>query len=89
MPSILVPFPFAADDHQRKNAEAFVEAGAARMVPDNELSGERLFREVESLRLDPAALAYMRKHVRQFAKPGAAERAADVLEEAAALRTKK
>jgi UDP-N-acetylglucosamine--N-acetylmuramyl-(pentapeptide) pyrophosphoryl-undecaprenol N-acetylglucosamine transferase len=89
VPSILVPFPFAADDHQRKNAEAFVRAGAARMVLDNELSGERLFREVESLRLEPAALASMRTHVRQFAKPGAAERAADVLEEAAAHRNEK
>jgi UDP-N-acetylglucosamine--N-acetylmuramyl-(pentapeptide) pyrophosphoryl-undecaprenol N-acetylglucosamine transferase len=87
--SILVPFPFAADDHQRKNAEAFVQAGAARMVLDNELSGERLFREVESLRLEPVALASMRKQVRQFAKPGAAERAADVLEEAAAHRNEK
>ncbi len=83
MPSILVPLPFAADDHQRRNAEAFVQAGAARMVPDKELSGERLFREAETLRLDPATLATMRKHVRQFARPGAAERAADVLEEAA------
>jgi UDP-N-acetylglucosamine--N-acetylmuramyl-(pentapeptide) pyrophosphoryl-undecaprenol N-acetylglucosamine transferase len=89
MPSVLVPFPFAADDHQRKNAEALVQAGAARMVPDKELSGERLFREVETLRADPALLASMREQVRQFAKPGAAERAADVLEEAAAHRSKK
>ncbi len=83
MPSILVPFPFAADDHQRRNAEALVEAGAARMVLDREMNGERLFREVEFLRQNPADLEEMRKRVRQFAKPGAAERAAEVLEEAA------
>jgi UDP-N-acetylglucosamine:LPS N-acetylglucosamine transferase len=59
------------------------------MVPDKELSGERLFREVETLRADPALLATMREQVRQFAKPGAAERAADVLEEAAAHHSKK
>ena len=47
MPSILVPFPFAADDHQRKNAEALMNAGGAQMVPDSELTGERLFKEVE------------------------------------------
>ncbi len=83
MPSILVPFPFAADDHQRKNAEALVQAGAARMIADKELSGGRLFQEVEALRLNPPALASMRERVRQFAKRCAAERAADVLEEAA------
>ncbi len=90
MPSILVPLPFAADDHQRKNAQTLVEAGAARMVLDADMSGERLFREVESLRDDPAALSQMRERVRQFAHPGAAERAAEVLEEAAAAsRSKK
>ncbi len=89
MPSILVPFPFAADDHQYKNAEVFVQAGAARMVPDKELNGERLFREVEALRSNSSALASMRTHVRQFAKPGAAARAADVMEEAAAHGKKK
>lgn len=83
MPSVLVPFPFAADDHQRRNAEILVEAGAARMVLDAEMNGERLFREVETLRHNPAELDDMRARVRQFAKPGAAERAADMLEEAA------
>src|SRR4051812_22801296 len=42
MPSVLVPLPFAADDHQRRNADAFVQAGAAVMILDAELSGERL-----------------------------------------------
>jgi UDP-N-acetylglucosamine--N-acetylmuramyl-(pentapeptide) pyrophosphoryl-undecaprenol N-acetylglucosamine transferase len=83
VPSILVPLPFAADDHQRRNAEKLVDAGAARMVLDSEMNGERLFREVEALRRNPEALAAMRQRVRAFAKPGAAERAADVLEQAA------
>jgi UDP-N-acetylglucosamine--N-acetylmuramyl-(pentapeptide) pyrophosphoryl-undecaprenol N-acetylglucosamine transferase len=83
MPSILVPLPFAADDHQRRNAEALVQAGAARWVPDAELTGERFFQEVEALRKNAAALADMRQNVRPFAKPGAAERAAVILEEAA------
>ncbi len=84
MASMLVPFPFAADDHQKKNAEMLVAAGAARMVLDHELSGARLFHEVEGLRAEPEELRRMRTQVRQFAKPGAAERAAAVLEEAAA-----
>lgn len=83
MPSIFVPLPFAADDHQRRNAEAFVQAGAARMVLDAEMNGQRLFREIEDLRRNPADLDRMRTSVRQFARPGAAERAADLLEEAA------
>lgn len=87
MPSLLVPLPFAADDHQRKNAEALVEAGAARMVLDSEMTGERLFQEVEELRNDPQRLAEMRRQARRFAKPGAADRAADVLEEAGTGKT--
>ena len=47
------------------------------------MNGERLFKEVESLRANPEELANMRLRVRQFAKPGAAERAAEVLEQAA------
>jgi UDP-N-acetylglucosamine--N-acetylmuramyl-(pentapeptide) pyrophosphoryl-undecaprenol N-acetylglucosamine transferase len=83
MASILVPLPFAADDHQKENAKTLVEAAAARMILDSDMSGERLFREVENLRSKPESLALMREKVRQFAKPGAAERAAIVLEEAA------
>jgi UDP-N-acetylglucosamine--N-acetylmuramyl-(pentapeptide) pyrophosphoryl-undecaprenol N-acetylglucosamine transferase len=88
MASILVPLPFAADDHQRRNAEVLLEAGAARMVPDQEMNGARLFREVEKLRNDSEELDRMRHRVRQFARPGAAERAAEVLEEAAMARKK-
>jgi UDP-N-acetylglucosamine--N-acetylmuramyl-(pentapeptide) pyrophosphoryl-undecaprenol N-acetylglucosamine transferase len=88
MVSVLVPLPFAADDHQRRNAEVLVNAGAARMVPDGEMNGARLFQEVESLRNNPEQLEMMRARVRQFARPGAAERAAEVLEEAAATKKK-
>ena len=83
MPAVLVPFPFAADDHQRKNAEALVKAGAARMILDHEFTGKRLFDEVELLRNNTGLLDTMRKNIRAFAHPGAAERAAEVLEEAA------
>jgi len=86
MPALLVPLPFAADDHQRKNAEALAEAGAAIMVPDKEMTGACLFEQVERLRREPGALEDMRRRVRRFAKPGAAERAAEVLKEAAQRR---
>ena len=83
MASVLVPFPFAADDHQKANARALVNAGAARLVLDAELNGRRLFEEIERLRHNVAELEQLRRRVRLFAHPGAAERAADILEEAA------
>jgi UDP-N-acetylglucosamine--N-acetylmuramyl-(pentapeptide) pyrophosphoryl-undecaprenol N-acetylglucosamine transferase len=84
-PAILVPFPFATDDHQRKNAEAVAAAGAARVVLDHEMTGERLFTEIMSLASDRPALEAMASSAHSLAKPGAATRAADVLEEAAHL----
>jgi UDP-N-acetylglucosamine--N-acetylmuramyl-(pentapeptide) pyrophosphoryl-undecaprenol N-acetylglucosamine transferase len=83
MPSVLVPFPFAADDHQRKNAEAVARAGGARMILDADLTGSKLFEQVEELRRNPGTLQAMRERVQRFAHAGASERAADVLEEAA------
>ena len=80
-PSILVPFPFAADNHQLRNAEAFTKAEAARLVVDEELTGQRLCDEITALAADPARLARMGEQARRFARPGAARRAADLLEE--------
>jgi UDP-N-acetylglucosamine--N-acetylmuramyl-(pentapeptide) pyrophosphoryl-undecaprenol N-acetylglucosamine transferase len=78
-PSVLVPFPFAADDHQRRNAEAFERAGAARLVTDREMTGEKLFALVSELAAGPAALEKMGAAARQLARPGAARRAAEIL----------
>jgi len=85
-PAVLVPFPFAADQHQLKNAEALAKAGAARVVPDAELTGERLYREVKAIADESGLLERMGEAARSFAKPGAAERAADVLEEVASAQ---
>ena len=82
-PSILVPFPFAADDHQTRNAEALERAGAALLVRDGEMNGEKLFALVHEVADSPGALSRMAEAARQFAKPGAARRAAEILEEAA------
>jgi UDP-N-acetylglucosamine--N-acetylmuramyl-(pentapeptide) pyrophosphoryl-undecaprenol N-acetylglucosamine transferase len=84
-PSILVPFPFAADDHQTKNAEAMARAGAATLVPDAAMNGERLFKEIQDALGDPERLAIMAAAARKLAKPGAARRAAAILEEVAGL----
>jgi len=82
-PSILVPFPFAADDHQTRNAEAMERGGAARLVRDGEMTGDRLFGAVSELASASGALERMAAAARQFAKPGAARRAAEILEEVA------
>jgi UDP-N-acetylglucosamine--N-acetylmuramyl-(pentapeptide) pyrophosphoryl-undecaprenol N-acetylglucosamine transferase len=79
-PAILVPFPFAADDHQTRNAEAMQDAGAARLVPDSELSGEKLVGLIGEL---CPSLEQMGAAARKLAKPGAARRAAEILEEVA------
>jgi UDP-N-acetylglucosamine--N-acetylmuramyl-(pentapeptide) pyrophosphoryl-undecaprenol N-acetylglucosamine transferase len=81
-PSILVPFPFAADDHQTRNAEAMERAGAARLIRDAEFTGDRFFTAIGEAS-GPRALETMARAARQLAKPGAARRAAEILEEVA------
>lgn len=83
-PAILVPLPTAADQHQLRNAEAFARAGAARLVLDQEMDGGRLFEEIKKLSAQPGVLKHMGERARHFANPGAARRAADILEEAIA-----
>lgn len=82
-PSILVPFPFAADNHQQRNAEALAEIGAARLVLDSEMTGQRLYEEVSRLMNDKEELQTMGEKARAFARSGAAARAAEILEELA------
>ena len=83
-PAILVPFPYAADDHQLRNAEAFAAAGAARLILDREMTGQRLFDEIMTLAAAPGLLERMGQAARRLARPGAARRAADILEELSA-----
>ncbi len=80
-PSILVPLPHAADQHQLRNAEAFDHAGAARLILDQDMDGGRFFEEVGKLSAQPELLKRMGERARTFAHPDAARRAAEVLEE--------
>ena len=73
-PSILVPYPYAADDHQRSNAETIVKGGAARMIPDSELSAGRLSDEIDSVR---EKLTEIGMKARQMADTDGAKRVCD------------
>jgi UDP-N-acetylglucosamine--N-acetylmuramyl-(pentapeptide) pyrophosphoryl-undecaprenol N-acetylglucosamine transferase len=78
--AILVPFPFASDDHQFYNATARQRAGAARVIRDAELTGARLAAEI---RASLSELTSMEESARRFAVPDATERIADAIEAAA------
>jgi UDP-N-acetylglucosamine--N-acetylmuramyl-(pentapeptide) pyrophosphoryl-undecaprenol N-acetylglucosamine transferase len=77
-PAIMVPFPFAADDHQRKNAEAVERAGAGRMILQAELTPERLAKELLWLIHDPHKLARMAESGKRLGHPDAAKRVVDL-----------
>ncbi len=82
--SVLIPYPYAADDHQTRNAQAMLASGAGLMLTDKECTGEALFRLISNLAGDAAALGRMAACARTQTRPGATARAADILEEIAA-----
>ena len=79
--SILVPFPFATDDHQAVNAEALVDAGAALMFREADLTGEKLATAIRNLKNQPDQLAKMEKAAGNLGRPEAAREIADVLQQ--------
>jgi UDP-N-acetylglucosamine--N-acetylmuramyl-(pentapeptide) pyrophosphoryl-undecaprenol N-acetylglucosamine transferase len=88
VPSVLVPYPDAAGDHQRKNAGMVAAEGAALTIPDSELDASRLTAAVETL-LDPEVNRRMRAAALRLARPDAADRIADVVVELVAARAER
>ena len=80
-PAILVPLPTATDDHQRKNAEVLGRAGAGLVIEERDLSGERLAATIAMLVADPDRRRQMSAAARTLARPDAAARIADRVEE--------
>ncbi len=79
-PAVLVPYPFATDDHQLRNARDFEGAGAALVLEDAACDGPALADVVESLAADPARLGVMAAACARLARPAAAaEIAADLM----------
>jgi UDP-N-acetylglucosamine--N-acetylmuramyl-(pentapeptide) pyrophosphoryl-undecaprenol N-acetylglucosamine transferase len=82
-PAIFVPFPRAADDHQRRNAEAIAQGGAAVLAPQAELTPERLTQVITELFADPGRLKQMAERARALSHHDAAGRVARMVAELA------
>jgi len=72
-PAILVPYPYAADNHQRHNAMALQRQGAAQVIPDADLTGARLYEVLEPLLCKPALLRQQAAQSRRLGRPQAAD----------------
>lgn len=75
-PSILIPYPLAAQDHQMKNAKIFEKQGAAIVIDQVDLSANRLYQEIKRLFTDKEKLSQMAKSARKLAQPKASEKIA-------------
>jgi UDP-N-acetylglucosamine--N-acetylmuramyl-(pentapeptide) pyrophosphoryl-undecaprenol N-acetylglucosamine transferase len=71
-PSILIPFPGATDQHQRRKAEALARVGAARMIDQQDLTGDRLATEILTLCASEVERRRMREAAAKLARPNAA-----------------
>jgi UDP-N-acetylglucosamine--N-acetylmuramyl-(pentapeptide) pyrophosphoryl-undecaprenol N-acetylglucosamine transferase len=80
LPSILVPYPYAADDHQTANARALSDKGAAVLIRDQDMSGERMAQEIRKLLGDPGRLREMGRFSYSLSRPDAARRIAESVE---------
>jgi UDP-N-acetylglucosamine--N-acetylmuramyl-(pentapeptide) pyrophosphoryl-undecaprenol N-acetylglucosamine transferase len=72
LPGILIPFPYAADDHQTRNAEIYSRAQAAILVKESEISGELLARKIRELIDNPERIRQMSANCSQLAPKNAA-----------------
>jgi UDP-N-acetylglucosamine--N-acetylmuramyl-(pentapeptide) pyrophosphoryl-undecaprenol N-acetylglucosamine transferase len=79
-PSILVPYPFATDDHQSYNARILADSGAALLFPQPAFNAATLAREVESLATAPERLTQMAAAAKRIGRPRATEDLADAIE---------
>ena len=79
LPSLLIPYPYAADDHQTFNAKIFERGGAAMLLPEHDITGDVLGQKLRWFLDEPASLAEMSARSAALAPRDAAERVADVI----------
>jgi UDP-N-acetylglucosamine--N-acetylmuramyl-(pentapeptide) pyrophosphoryl-undecaprenol N-acetylglucosamine transferase len=80
LPLVLIPFPYAADDHQTRNAEIFTRAEAAVMLPEADLAGDLLARKIQELIADPNRLQRMSENCGRLAPKNAAGLVVEMME---------
>jgi UDP-N-acetylglucosamine--N-acetylmuramyl-(pentapeptide) pyrophosphoryl-undecaprenol N-acetylglucosamine transferase len=79
--ALFIPFGAATDSHQLRNAQEMARAGAARLIPEPELTGERLAREVLAFMDHPQHMVELGARARQMVRPNAARDIADLIDE--------
>lgn len=79
LPSILVPYPYAADDHQTANAKVFADAGAAKLIQQKELTPESLAKLLNELLNNPSSLNLMSEATRSLSMPDAAKKVTEAM----------
>jgi len=80
LPGILIPFPYATDDHQTRNAEIYSRVQAAILLKESEVSGELLSRKIRELIEDPERIRQMAANSARLAPTDAAGRVATTME---------
>ncbi len=83
IPSVLIPYPYAAEDHQTLNAEVFALANAAALLQEKDATGEAIGEKLREMLSDESTLKAMSERARQLAPVDAAKRVADIMEERA------
>lgn len=84
--AIMIPLPTAADDHQRKNAEAMQNAGAAKMILQRDLNGKKIAEEIRALAANPDEIEPMHAAAKGLGRADAAERTADIIQKISNLK---
>ena len=79
LPAILIPYPYAAENHQEKNARALVAKNAAEFIIDEFLDGDTLFKRIERIHQDKTILQVMKENMLKEAKPDALEKIMQVV----------
>ncbi|MBB5037062.1 undecaprenyldiphospho-muramoylpentapeptide beta-N-acetylglucosaminyltransferase [Prosthecobacter dejongeii] len=79
VPSLLVPYPFAADDHQTRNAEVFAKEGAARLLTEKEINADVLADAVRDILMNPKKAEEMKRAANKIAVRNSAEKIADLI----------
>jgi UDP-N-acetylglucosamine--N-acetylmuramyl-(pentapeptide) pyrophosphoryl-undecaprenol N-acetylglucosamine transferase len=80
LPAILIPFPYAADDHQTRNAEVFVKAGAAIVVRESEILDDALGQKLLSFVKDQGSLQRMSQNAAKLSTRNAASAVVETME---------